>query len=207
MSYYTDKISLWIMKLICCGAFLFAGHLFFLAFRNKSVLVLLVAALPAGLIASLLAVRYFLPGIAEKFTYSLLMPSRHLDKAPMILSPYYGYLTNGAYQRVIDELDAHPAQIFRDPEVVLIYAQACMNVRGREEVGLLKMESFFRTSRRENGNALNLQLLFFYADSARRFRNPEIIVAILSHEAKMNCYSEHEKRAILTRCAAMRQHK
>ena len=109
--YYLDKISLVLMKLICCAAFVFAAYLMICTFKQKNLLLFIVA-LPVALIASILTVRYFLPGIAEKFTYGLLMPSHHLDKAPIPLSPFYGDLANGAYQKVIREISAAPDCIF-----------------------------------------------------------------------------------------------
>lgn len=200
--YYLDKISLVLMKLICCAAFIFAAYLMICTFKQKNLLLFIVA-LPVALIASILTVRYFLPGIAEKFTYGLLMPSHHLDKAPIPLSPFYGDLANGAYQKVIREISAAPDCIFLNPEALLIYAQACMNLPEYRKEGLLRMELFFQSSRRSKGNEFNLQLLFYYADVARQYRKTADIVMILSSEAEKNSYSDHEKRAIRTRCAAL----
>ena len=205
MGYHSDKISFFIMRLISAAAFLFAVYLSLLAFHNSNIPLFLLAALPVGVIATMLCIRYYLPGIAQNFTDSLLMPRHFLRKAPVILSPYYGDLANGAYQKVIDDLQTLPSDTFRNPEVVLIYAQACMNSPGYADEGLKAMEKFFRSALREKNNNHNLQLLLFYADSARNLRPAAFIVQILAKEAERRCYNESEKRAILTRCAALRK--
>lgn len=203
MGYHSDNVSFFIMRFICIAIFLFAAYLTFLSFHNSNLLLFMIAALPIGTIASCLFVRYFLPGIAEAFSDFLLMPRRFLDKAPMILSSYYGDLANGSFQKVISELQALPAHAFRDPEVVFIYAQACMNVPEYQREGLLKMENFFRSSAREKNNENNIRLLMYYADSARSFKPAPFIIQVLSKEAARKCYTDNEKRAILTRCAAL----
>ena len=205
MGYHSDKISFFIMRFICAALFLFALYLTFHAFHNSNILLLLVAALPIGTVAALLFVRYYLPGIAENFMDSLLMPRRFLDKAPIILSSYYGDLANGAYQKVIHDMQALPPHAFLNPEVVLIYAQACMNASGYADEGLKAMEKFFHSAPREKNNKNNLQLLLFYADSARNLRHAATVVQLLTKEAERRCYNESEKRAILTRCAALRK--
>ena len=201
----SDKISFFIMRLISAVAFLFAMYLTLLAFHNGNIPLFLLAALPVGIIATILCIRYYLPGIAENFTDFLLMPRRFLDKAPIILSSYYGDLANGAYQKVIHDMQVLPSHAFRNPEVVLIYAQACMNAPGHADEGLNAMEKFFRSTSREKNNKNNLQLLLFYADSARNLRPAALIMQILAKEAEKRCYNESEKRAILTRCAALRK--
>ena len=193
------------MRLISAAAFLFAVYLTLLAFHNSNILLFLLAALPVGVIATMLCIRYYLPGIAENFTDFLLMPRRFLDKAPIILSSYYGDLANGAYQKVIRDMQTLPSHAFQNPEVVLIYAQACRNAPGYADEGLNAMEKFFCSAPREKNNKNNLQLLLFYADSARNFRPADSIMQILAKEAEKRCYSESEKRAILTRCAALRK--
>lgn len=190
-------------RLISIAAFLFAAYLTALAFHNKNVLLFIIAALPIGVIASLLCVRYFLPAFAEAFADFLLMPRRFLDKAPLILSSHYGDLANGAYQKVIDDLQDFPAEAFLNPEVVFLYAQACMRCPGYREEGLLKMEAFFRSRSREKDNENNIKLLMFYADVARNHRPAAHIIGILNNEAKNRCYNDNEKRAIRTRCAAL----
>ena len=205
MGYHSDKISTFIMRLISAAAFLFAVYLSLLAFHKGNIPLLLIAALPVGVIATMLCIRYYLPGIAENFMDSLLMPRRFLDKAPIILSSYYGDLANGAYQKVIHDMQALPPHAFLNPEVVLIYAQACMNSPGYADEGLKAMEKFFRCAPREKNNKNNLQLLLFYADSARNLRPAASIMQLLSKEAERRCYNESEKRAILTRCAALRK--
>ena len=193
------------MRLISAAAFLFAVYLSLLAFHNSNIPLFLLAALPVGVIATMLCIRYYLPGFAEKFIDFLLMPRRFLDKAPIVLSAYYGDLANGAYQKVIDDMQALPSDAFRNPEVVLIYAQACMNAHGYADEGVGTMEKFFRSAQREKNNKHNLQLLLFYADSARNLRPAAFVVQILAKEAERRCYNESEKRAILTRCAALRK--
>ena len=205
MGHNSDKISFFIMRLISAAAFLFAVYLTLLAFHNGNIPLFLLAALPVGVIATMLCIRYYLPGFAENFTDFLLMPRRFLDKAPIVLSAYYGDLANGAYQKVIDDMQALPSDAFRNPEVVLIYAQACMNAPGYADEGVGTMEKFFRSAQREKNNKHNLQLLLFYADSARNLRPAAFIVQILAKEAERRCYHESEKRAILTRCAALRK--
>ena len=205
MGYYSDKISFFIMRFICAAFFLFALYLTFHAFHNSNILLLLVAALPIGMVATLLFIRYYLPGIAESFADFLLMPRHFLKKAPIILSSHYGDLANGAYQKVIHDLQALPSHAFCNPEVVLIYAQACMKSPGYVDEGLNSMEKFFHSAPREKENRYNLQLLLFYADSARNLRPAAAVVQLLKKEAQRRCYNESEKRAILTRCAALRK--
>lgn len=204
MAFDSEKINLFIMRLISFAAFLFAAYLIALAFHSKNILLFIIAALPIGIIASLLCVRYFLPAFAEAFADFLLMPRRFLDKAPLILSAYYGDLERGAYQKVIDELQELPARTFLDPEVVFIYAQACMNCPGHENDALEKMENLFCSSGRDKDRSRDyMRLLMFYADTARKRRKSAHIIRILSGEAARRCYNDNEKRAIRTRCAAL----
>ena len=201
------KVILIGMRVICIGLWGTAVFFFLRAFSRGGVAAALAdflfLALPLAVVSGLLFHRYILSCMADSLVERLLWSRERLPEAQVPLSPFYGGLSNGAYHAVRQEMRALPEGAFRDPEVVLLYAQACMNLPEYAHEGVETMETFFRHPR---GRAEHiLALLFYYADAAEDFRSPEAIAAVLTAVLKKSRFAEHEKNAIRARCAVLRQ--
>lgn len=202
-----NKIVLFIMRILCLGLWAAAGLLFIRSLMKNNIVdalsTFLFAAIPVGVISGLLFYRYFTGPFAEMLVDGIFYPRKILKKVPLALSGFHGDLTNGHFSKVREEMRNLPRSAFRDPEVVYLYSQACMNIPGYEGEGLDVMENFFRTVRGRDENPFNQPLVFYYADTAKAFRSAEELCRVLAGEAGKSCYTAIEKKAIRTRISAL----
>ena len=140
------KVILIGMRVICIGLWGTAVFFFLRAFSRGGVAAALAdflfLALPLAVVSGLLFHRYILSCMADGLVERLLWNRERLPEAQVPLSPFYGGLSNGAYHAVRQEMRALPEGAFRDPEVVLLYAQACMNLPEYAHEGVETMETF-----------------------------------------------------------------
>ena len=113
------------MKETCCHVLFFAvlisGVLLaYQAFSKGQMVYLIFGVLPCGLLAAALFIKFYLPKIGEWFSFSLLFPRKFLKKAPVVLSPFIGLLTNEKYQEAFSGLQPLAQQYPENPDVVLL---------------------------------------------------------------------------------------
>ena len=199
-----NKFALFLMRLLCIGMFLAGCYIFIRGMTKGNLFEALFSflglALPLAAISGFLFYKYFLTTAVDGIVDSMFLSRRYLKEAPFALSPYYGALANGQYNKVIQDLGSLKKKEFYYPEVIYLYSQACMQVRGRTHEALDVMEDFFRSHGKRD-----LTLLMFYADAAKRFRPASEICKVLHAEEKKSGYSSHEKKMIHNRYTALQK--
>ena len=211
MQHLIEKLLLFLGRLFCIGILLAAAVFFCKAMLagNSAAGVLgvfLYIALPMAVVGGLLFYRLFICYWVDDAVDGILWSRVRLKKTPLALSPFYGGLNNGAYHAVQQEMAALPANEFRDPEVVLLYAQACMHLPEHAEEGVAAMERFFRKVRGGSGHSADvLTLLLYYADNALAFRTPAEVASVFEKALKVHRFPEHEKRAVQTRLSVLKE--
>ncbi len=202
------KLSLFLMRLFCIGIWLTAVGFFANALLCRRSIVaalsdFLFVALPLAAVSGLLFLRYFVFPWVDSIVEKIFWNSVHLKKTPLALTPFYGGLSNGAYFSVWQEMRDLPEEEFRDPEVVCLFAQACMNLPGQENEGVEAMETFFGRVRGNGHSADILTLLLYYADTALAFRTPGAVREVLEKALKKYRFAGHEEKAVRARVDAL----
>lgn len=197
------------MKETCCHVLFFAvlisGVLLaYQAFSKGQMVYLIFGVLPCGLLAAALFIKFYLPKIGEWFSFSLLFPRKFLKKAPVVLSPFIGLLTNEKYQEAFSGLQPLAQQYPENPDVVLLFAQSCMKLRGAEEIGFTVMEQHFALDDR-SASKNHLKLLFFYADKAIEYQYTDSLIPVLTREREKEFYTDSERKAIRIRLDSLRR--
>ena len=211
MQYLIEKMLLFLGRLFCIGILLASVILICKAVlagqsRIGVLATFLFLSLPMAVVGGLLFHRLFICYWVDDAVESILWSRARLKKTPLALSPFYGGLNHGAYHAVQKEMAALPANEFRDPEVVLLYAQACLHLPEHAEEGVAAMERFFRKVRGGSGHSADvLTLLLYYADNALAFRTPAEVAAVFEKALKVHRFPEHEKRAVQTRLSVLKE--
>ena len=172
------------------------------AFLTKNPVFLLAGVLPSASISGILFCRSFLPGISERISYSIFFPRSFLGKAPLVLSPYFGMLTSERYEELYHAVRPLMAEHSNDPDVIFLYANACMNL-ARQDEAFSSMERFFSLKRRAGG--AHAKILFYYADKAVEYSRMQELSGILQKEIRKGCYTGSEKNAIAIRMETLQR--
>ena len=175
----------------------------FQAFWKHQLPYLFFGVLPCGLACGVLIVKAFLPGLSEKFAMSLFMPRSFLKKAPLVLSPYYRMFADEKYVEVYTAIAPLIEKHQEDPDLVLLYAQTCMKLENGEGTAMGCMENLFRISDRM-ASQNHAKLLFFYADTAVKYRGPAFVCEVVENELRRSIYTDLEKNAIRVRLMALK---
>lgn len=206
-----EKLLLILGRLFCLGILLAAVASFCKALvEGRSIVgilgTFLYISLPLATVGGLLFYRLFICYWVDDAVEGILWTRARLKKSPLPLSPFYGRLNNGQYLAVWQEMRELPEKEFRDPEVVQLFAQACMNLPEHAGEGVAAMETFFRNVRRiECHSAEVLSLLLYYADTALICRTPAEISAVLEKALKDCRFAGHEKTALLARLSVLKE--
>ena len=198
-----DSIKNLLWKLLFYIMLITGLYCSFQAFWRGQLPYLFFGVLPCGLACGFLFVKAFLPGFSEKFVNNLLLPRSFLKKAPLVLSPYYKMFVDEKYVEVYTELTPLLKEHQEDPDLVLLYAQTCMKLEGGAEAALECMEKLFQTYDR-TASQNHAKLLFFYADTAVKYRGAAFVCEIAENELRRNIYTDLEKNAIRIRLMALK---
>ena len=211
MSLLIEKFLLFLGRLFCLGVLFAAIFSFCRALIAGTSVVSVLGtffyiSLPLATVGGLLFFRLFICYWVDDAVEGILWSRARLKKTPLALSPFYGGLNHGAYHAVQQEMAALPANEFCDPEVVLLYAQACLHLPEHAEEGVAAMERFFRKVRGGSGHSADvLTLLLYYADNALAFRTPAEVAAVFEKALKVHRFPEHEKRAVQARLSVLKE--
>ena len=200
----TEKIGTLFCHIIFIAVLISGVALSYFSFAKGSLVYLIFGALPCGVILAGLFIRFYLPGISESIAFSFFLPRKFLKKAPVVLSPYIGMITNGEYQRAFDGLEPVVKENPGNPDVVLLFARSCMFLTGKEKTGFSVMEQYFSLKDREPSRN-HLKLLFFYADKAIEYQYTDHLIPILTKEYEKVFYTNIEKQAIRIRLDSIRR--
>lgn len=211
MSLLIEKFLLFLGRLFCFGVLFAAIFSFCRALIAGTSIVSVLGtffyiSLPLATVGGLLFFRLFICYWVDDAVEGILWSRARLKKTPLSLSSFYGSLNNGAYHELWQTMGNLPEKEFRDPEVVLLYAQACMNLPEHAEEGVAAMERFFRKVRGAAGHSSDvLTLLLYYADTALAFRSPAEVAAVFEKALKVHRFSENEKKAVQTRLSVLKE--
>ena len=156
-----------------------------------------------ALAAAMLAVRLYLPAVAEKMAASLLFPKKYLKRAPVMLDPIRGLIVSGRYseaESALKELrEEHPdhAEIawmlmdlyqtrLQRPDLAFDAAVRFLSVRPRRE-----SEFYYR-------------VLMGCADLLNRAGQVGDQILLLERELKRGQLNEREAAGVNTRLNALR---
>ena len=187
--------------------FVFLGigvSLSYIAFAKNNIFVLIFGVLPCALGVGILAVIVWLPRIGNWVGFGFLFPRKFLKKAPLVLSPYWGMLTQRDYAGILSEVSPLLQENIGNPDLVYLYAQACLNSSGFEQTGFVVMEQHFSLQERETSKK-HMDLLFYYADKAVEYRVTGNLQYILEAELHTDFYTDTEKRMIELRLNSVRR--
>ncbi|MBQ9770352.1 MAG: hypothetical protein IJW23_00860 [Lentisphaeria bacterium] len=202
--YLTDEVKSVVWKIVF---YVFLGTgivLSCIAFAQSNIYIFIFGTLPCSLFVGFLAVKVWLPRIGNFVGFGILFPRTFLKKAPLVLTPYWGMLTRCDYAGMLSGLQPLAAENPGHPDVVYLYAQACMHTPGKESEGFEVMEEYFRQTERET-SVNYVKLLFYYADKAAEYQNTGFLESILQQELQTKYYTESEKKMIETRLVSMRR--
>ena len=207
------KLWVFLMRLLCFGMLgiavtVFVRSLMHDGSRQGAVSALfdfLCISLTLALVSGILFWRYCVGPFVDSIVEKIFWNSTHLKKTPLALTSFYGGLSKGAYLDVWREMRELPAKEFRDPEVVYLFAQACMNLNGYEQEGIAAMETFFRRVWGKEYSADVLKLLLYYADTALAFRSPAEVGAVFEKALKKYRFAGHEKKAARARMDVLKK--
>ena len=201
--FVSDKVKNLIWKIIFFTVLVLGIWLAYLSFAKSQILVFIFGVLPCGLILGFIAVRLWLLKIGESVGFGFLFPRTFLEKAPLVLSPYWGMLSHRDYSGIQAGLNPLLQEHQNHPDVVFLYAQACMNIPGMERESFEVMEQHFGLSDREN-SVNHIKLLLYYADKAAEYRRTDFLEHILQQEFEQEYYTDAEKKMIETRLISIR---
>ena len=200
----TDDVKSIIWKIIFYLSLVIEIILSCIAFARSNIYVFIFGTLPGSLIVGFLAVKVWLPRIGNFVGFGILFPRTFLKKAPLVLSPYWGMLARCDYAGMLAGLQPLTEKNPGSPDVVFLYAQACMHTPGKEQEGFETMEEYFRQAERD-ASVNYVKLLFYYADKAAEYQNTGSLESILQQELHTKYYTESEKKMIETRLLSMRR--
>ena len=176
--------------------FLFLGIYFaYISFARSNILVFIFGVLPCGLLLGFISVKLWLPKIGDMIGFGFLFPRTFLEKAPLALSPYWGMLIRRDYAEILTELQLLIPENPGHPDLIYLYAQACMNIPGMEKEGFDVMEQHFGLSEREHSENY-IKPLFYYADKSAEYQKYDFLESILQQELEREFYTESEKQMI-----------
>ena len=187
--------------------FVFLGigvSLSYIAFAHSNIIVFIFGVLPCALVVGILSVKVWLPRIGNWIGFGFLFPRKFLKKAPLVLSPYWGMLTQRNYEGILSGLSPLLQENIGNPDLIYLYAQACLNFSGFEQTGFAVMEQHFSLQEREMSKK-HMDLLFYYADKAVEYRVTGNLQYILEAELHTAFYTDTEKRMIELRLNSVRR--
>ncbi len=166
--------------------------------------VLLAAA--SATAAALLLVNLYLPGVAERITFSIFYPRRYLKKAPVSLSPIQGMIAAGDFEQAEEQL-ADILQQFPDhTAAALMLVRLYADTLGQPDRAADAAETYLDSRPAKPEPQLHFQLLMRYADLLQGTdREPEL-------EKRLGSELEHRRLprtqavSLQSRLAALQKH-
>lgn len=203
-SYDSEKIKTMILKIIFYIISALGLYFVYLSFGLGEIYIFLFGVLPCGVAAGILFSVLYMPQFSNFIGFGFLFPRKYLNKAPLVLSPFIGMLNNGNIQQAFDGLEPLVEEYSENPDVVLLFAQASMEIPGKEASGFEAMEEHFESEYREVSQN-SIKLLFYYVDKAMELQYTDSLIRILSQEEKQSFYTDTEKKAIRIRLDSVRR--
>lgn len=203
-SYKADKLAGCLGQLLFLAVLIAELILAYYAFAHSMLPLLFCGVLPCGALLAILFVRIYLPSIASSIAFGFIMPRIYLKDAPLVLSPFAGMITNERYAEAYAGLLPLVQEYPGNPDAILLFAKASMNMEGYAEVGFQAMEQHFTRKHREKSRNY-MALLLYYSDMAMRYQHTGFLADILENELQKKYYTEAEKKAIGIRLQAIRR--
>ncbi len=164
----------------------------------------ILSAAVFGLLAALLFILFYLPGLAEKFSDSLIFPRFFLKSAPLILTPIYGMISAGEYAGAEHELLELRKEFPLNPEItsmlLLIYGEKLNDPARAIQI----VAEYFASDEIEHSPE-NLKILMRYSDLCQEAGEFNSLIATLRRELTREIYSTPDRSAISCRLIAVQR--
>ena len=174
---------------------------------NPSIIIVnILLAAGSATAAALLMVNLYLPGVAERITFSILYPRRYLKKAPVSLSPIQGMIAAGdfeqAEEQLIDLLHQFPDHTAAALMLVRLYADT-LEQPGQAAAAAERYLDF-KPGRPDP--QLHFQLLMRYADLLQGTEREPELKKRLEIELKRRRLPHAQTVSLQARLSAMQNH-
>lgn len=160
------------------------------------------AAAVCGSMAGKVFIKFFLPDLAESFSWTLLFPRSFLKEPPFETGAVYALMRGPEPWKAEEYLNALPPEKKRQPEAVLAKIELYRDILKRPDAALESAKEYLALrGRRESpcGKAI----LMSFADLAADSGEPGLACDMLKRELKRSIYTETEKKEIRLRLDAM----
>lgn len=152
-----------------------------------------------GLLAGLLLVRLYLPAAAEKITFGLLYPRRHLKKAPPPLTPVSSLIACGrtaeAEARLCGVMEEYPG----NGEAALMLVELYLDRMDLPEQAAAAAEKYFSAVGKRDKNDCHFRILMRYADLLHGTGEDRRLRQRLESELRGNHLTEREAAVVRRR--------
>ena len=157
-----------------------------------------------ALAAGLLAVRLYLPAIAEKIVSGLLFPKKYLKRAPVMLDPIRGLIASGRYheaESVLKELrEEHPDHA----EIAWMLMDLYLTRLDRPDLAFSTMARFLSVRPRRDSD-FYFRMVMGGADLLNRSGRVREQIRLLEDELKRGQFNDREAAGVNIRLDALRK--